>query len=80
MRFLLQRLANISEEPGTPTLPLSPNERILQNETSVERNEYIDPVTGAATMSLVERSVTQREVSVNVQGFDLISVICLYWL
>uniref|UniRef100_A0A0N5AAW3 EHBP1 n=1 Tax=Syphacia muris TaxID=451379 RepID=A0A0N5AAW3_9BILA len=56
------RLNNISEEPSSGMLLHSPKEKILQNETSIERNEYIDPVTGAATISLVERSVTQREV------------------
>lgn len=42
--------------------PLPSNERILQNETSFERREYTDPITGAATISLIERSITQREV------------------
>ncbi|MCP9263111.1 hypothetical protein DINM_006457 [Dirofilaria immitis] len=48
------RLANITEEHNNSSLPI--NEKILQNETSFERNEYIDPVTGAATVSLVEKA------------------------
>uniref|UniRef100_A0A0R3S5A6 BZIP domain-containing protein n=1 Tax=Elaeophora elaphi TaxID=1147741 RepID=A0A0R3S5A6_9BILA len=55
------RLANIAEEISNSPLPV--NEKILQNETSFERNEYIDPITGAATVSLVEKSFTQREVN-----------------
>ncbi|VDN02315.1 unnamed protein product [Thelazia callipaeda] len=55
------RLANITEEQSNSPLPV--NERILQNETSFEHNEYIDPVTGASTVSLVESSITQREVN-----------------
>lgn len=38
------------------------NERVLHNETSTERYESIDPITGAQSVSIVERSVTQREV------------------
>uniref|UniRef100_A0A2K6VVR3 Uncharacterized protein n=1 Tax=Onchocerca volvulus TaxID=6282 RepID=A0A2K6VVR3_ONCVO len=55
------RLANITEEHTNSSLPI--NEKILQNETSFERNEYIDPITGAATVSFVEKSITQREVN-----------------
>ncbi|EJD76579.1 leucine-rich repeat-containing protein 1 [Loa loa] len=55
------RLANITEEHSNSSLPV--NEKILQNETSFERNEYIDPVTGDTTVSLVEKSITQREIS-----------------
>ncbi|OZC05277.1 hypothetical protein X798_07713 [Onchocerca flexuosa] len=55
------RLANITEEHTNSSLPI--NEKILQNETSFERNEYIDPITGAATVSLVEKSITQREIN-----------------
>ncbi|VDO27693.1 unnamed protein product [Brugia timori] len=55
------RLANIIEEHNNS--PLLGNEKILQNETSFERNEYVDPITGDTTISLVEKSVTQREVN-----------------
>uniref|UniRef100_A0AAF5PL35 PDZ domain-containing protein n=1 Tax=Wuchereria bancrofti TaxID=6293 RepID=A0AAF5PL35_WUCBA len=55
------RLANIIEEHSNS--PLLGNEKILQNETSFERNEYIDPITGDTTISLVEKSVTQREIN-----------------
>jgi hypothetical protein len=58
----LQRLlGNISEEASHAHDNI--NERVLQNETSVERFESVDPITGAKTVSVVERSVTQREVS-----------------
>uniref|UniRef100_A0A914VE24 Uncharacterized protein n=1 Tax=Plectus sambesii TaxID=2011161 RepID=A0A914VE24_9BILA len=57
------RLANISEE-GAHALN-NVNERVLQNETSVERFESVDPVTGAKTISVVERSVTQREIEMS---------------
>uniref|UniRef100_A0A9J2PGG8 PDZ domain-containing protein n=1 Tax=Ascaris lumbricoides TaxID=6252 RepID=A0A9J2PGG8_ASCLU len=56
------RLANISEDSTSVSSPLPSNERILQNETSFERREYTDPITGAATISLIERSITQREI------------------
>ncbi|VBB25787.1 unnamed protein product [Acanthocheilonema viteae] len=55
------RLANITEEHSNFPPPI--NEKILQNETSFERNEYVDPITGATTISLVEKSITQREVN-----------------
>uniref|UniRef100_A0A914XB08 PDZ domain-containing protein n=1 Tax=Plectus sambesii TaxID=2011161 RepID=A0A914XB08_9BILA len=55
------RLANISEEGAHNNV----NERVLQNETSVERFESVDPVTGAKTISVVERSVTQREIEMS---------------
>ncbi|VDK69222.1 unnamed protein product [Litomosoides sigmodontis] len=55
------RLANITEEHSNCSLPV--NEKILQNETSFERNEYIDPITGATTVSVVEKSFTQREIN-----------------
>uniref|UniRef100_A0A183UQY5 WH2 domain-containing protein n=1 Tax=Toxocara canis TaxID=6265 RepID=A0A183UQY5_TOXCA len=56
------RLTNISEESTSVGSPVPTNERILQNETSFEKHEYTDPITGAATVSLIERSITQREV------------------
>ncbi|MFH4975309.1 hypothetical protein AB6A40_002018 [Gnathostoma spinigerum] len=58
------RLTNINEESFTSSscsqLPLTG--RVLQNDTSTNRSEYIDPITGAKTISIVETSITQREI------------------
>uniref|UniRef100_A0A915Q7T2 Uncharacterized protein n=1 Tax=Setaria digitata TaxID=48799 RepID=A0A915Q7T2_9BILA len=55
------RLTNITEECCNSPLPV--NERILQNETTFERNEYVDPVTGDTTVSFIEKSITQKEIN-----------------
>uniref|UniRef100_A0A914DC39 PDZ domain-containing protein n=1 Tax=Acrobeloides nanus TaxID=290746 RepID=A0A914DC39_9BILA len=57
------RLGNISEERAVASSPVNqrPGERILKNETSVENHVDVDPVNGAKTYSVIERSVTQRE-------------------
>jgi hypothetical protein len=60
---IFQRLINTISEEGNNSFDSSLlNERVLHNETSTERYESVDPITGAQSVSIVERSVTQREV------------------
>lgn len=52
-------MLSISEERGSAS-PI--HERVLQNETNTERTESVDPLTGARTVTVIQTSVTQREV------------------
>lgn len=56
--FLLIQLPVIGEDGC-----VSPSERIINNDVSVERSVVVDAVTGERTVTLVEKSITKREAS-----------------
>jgi protein scribble len=56
-----KRLGHISEERSMTSSPTS-NNRVLHNESSVENFSTVDKTNGEKTITIVETSVTQREV------------------
>ncbi|KAK6032957.1 PDZ/DHR/GLGF domain protein [Ostertagia ostertagi] len=65
-RLQLISLPVIAEDGCAP-----PSERILNNDISVERSVVVDAVTGERTVTLVEKSVTKREIDVAIAGGEI---------
>ncbi|EYC00547.1 hypothetical protein Y032_0115g526 [Ancylostoma ceylanicum] len=65
-RLQLISLPAIGEDVCVP-----PSERILSNDISVERSMVVDAVTGERTVTVVEKSVTKREIDVALAGGEI---------
>ncbi|KHJ95092.1 hypothetical protein OESDEN_04972 [Oesophagostomum dentatum] len=62
----LNELPAIGEDVCVP-----PSERILSNDISVERSMVVDAVTGERTVTVVEKSITKREIDIALAGGDI---------
>ncbi|KAK6061444.1 PDZ/DHR/GLGF domain protein [Cooperia oncophora] len=65
-RLQLISLPVIAEDGCAP-----PSERILNNDISVERSVVVDEKTGERTVTIVEKSITKKEIDVAIAGGEI---------
>ncbi|CAJ0610213.1 unnamed protein product [Cylicocyclus nassatus] len=68
---IMDRLQLISLPAIGENVRVPPSERILSNDISVERSMVVDAVTGERTVTVVEKSVTKREIDVALAGGEI---------